>query len=87
VLSRVRRWFSRPPAEYDPMWEPVLERDFEQWNWLNDDERKRLRVVLANFVERWRWEPARGFDLTEEMKVVIAAQASLLLLCTARRYG
>ena len=31
-------------------------------------------------MERWRWEPARGFELTEAMKVVIAAQAALLLL-------
>ncbi len=80
MLSRVRRWFARPPAEFDPAWEPVLERDFEQWSWLADHERERLRILLANFVERWRWEPARGFELTEEMRVVIAAQASLLLL-------
>lgn len=80
MLSRLRRLFIRQQAEFDPAWEEVLARDFEQWTWLRDDEQQRLRLLLANFVEHWRWEPARGFVLTEQMKVLIAGQAALLLL-------
>ena len=37
-------------------------------------------AAVARFVSDTRWEAANGFTLTEEIKVLIAAQASMLLL-------
>jgi len=39
-----------------------------------------MRLLVADFVHDTRWEAASGFDLTEPIRVVIAAQASMLLL-------
>lgn len=39
-----------------------------------------MRALVGSFVATTRWEAARGFRVTEEMEVLIAAQACLLLL-------
>lgn len=77
------RWFRRspdadPPAPID--WEPLLRRRLPGFGSLDDGERARLGELIQAFVRDMRWEAARGFTLTEEMQVVIAAQASLLVL-------
>jgi Mlc titration factor MtfA (ptsG expression regulator) len=65
---------------FDPSWEGALHEQFEHWSLLDVDEATRMRALVARFVHRTRWEAARGFELTEDVKVLIAAQASLLLL-------
>ena len=50
------------------------------WQRLSDDERLRLEVLTNVFVYEKRWEAANGFELTEQMQVLIAAQACLLVL-------
>jgi MtfA peptidase len=67
----------------DPLpesWEAVTARALDHWRYLDDDERARLRDLMAWLLGRKRWEAAQGFGLTDEMRVVIAAQASLLIL-------
>ena len=80
MLSRLKDWLTPSPATFEAAWEDVLTRGFGHWRLLEDGERDRLRTLLAEFVAGWRWEAANGFDLTEEMKVLIAAQAAVLLL-------
>jgi Mlc titration factor MtfA (ptsG expression regulator) len=47
---------------------------------LTDDERERLEhLALALLIEK-QWEAANGFELTDEIRVTIAAQAALLVL-------
>jgi Mlc titration factor MtfA (ptsG expression regulator) len=58
----------------------VLESGFEHWRLLRPAELERMEMLVARFVRRTRWEAAKGFSLTEEIEVLIAAQASLLLL-------
>ena len=72
--------FRTQPAVFDPAWEPILTDGFEHWSLLDDDELDRMRMLVAQFVTRWRWEASRGFELSETIKVLIAAQASMLLL-------
>jgi Mlc titration factor MtfA (ptsG expression regulator) len=50
------------------------------WNLLSDDERTRLEALALGLIAEKRWEAARGFALTDEMRVLIAAQAALLVL-------
>ena len=80
VLDTVRGWFSGEPATFDPSWEPLLTREFDHWSSLNAGELARMRMLVARFVHDVRWEPSNGFELTDEVRVLIAAQASMLLL-------
>jgi Mlc titration factor MtfA (ptsG expression regulator) len=50
------------------------------WHSLTLDERSRLEALTQVFVAEKRWEAARGFRLTDDMRVLIAAQACLLVL-------
>jgi Mlc titration factor MtfA (ptsG expression regulator) len=80
MLSRLRRALLGSPAEFDPRWDGLLSTEFQHWRTLTAGERDRMEWLLAEFVHGWRWEPAKDFDLTEEVKVLIAAQAAMLLL-------
>jgi Mlc titration factor MtfA (ptsG expression regulator) len=61
-------------------WEAIVARSVALWHLLDPDERERLADRLERIVLGKRWEAARGFTLTGEMRVVIAAQAALLIL-------
>jgi len=76
---RQRRRDSRTEP-FPAQWRTVLERRWALWHVLDDDERRRLETRTQAFVADRRWEGAQGFTVTEEMKVLIAAQASLLTI-------
>ena len=78
--GRIRRWFSADEPTFDPTWHVVLEREFEHWRMLDADELERMEMLVAKFVHDTRWEAANGFDLTTDHQILIAAQASMLLL-------
>lgn len=80
ILSTFSRWLRRPVPEFEAAWEPVLAREFDHWSLLDDLELERMRMLVARFVHENDWEAARGMELTDDVKVVIAAQASMLLL-------
>lgn len=80
MLASLRGWFSRSTPVFDEGWRPLLERDFEHWRTLEPDELTRMESLVARFFHRTRWEAAKGFDLTDRIKVLISAQASMLLL-------
>jgi len=65
---------------FPPAWRTVLERRWALWHTLSPDEREQLETLTINFVVGRRWEAARGFTITDEVQVLIAAQACLLLL-------
>jgi MtfA peptidase len=58
----------------------VLERNVKHYLRLTPDDQKRLRDLVQVFVAEKHWEGCGGLQLTEEMKVTIAAQACLLVL-------
>jgi Mlc titration factor MtfA (ptsG expression regulator) len=80
MLGRVRRWLDREAPAFDPAWIALLERDFEHWRLLEPAELDRMQTLVSTFVHHTRWEAASGFELTEDHQVLIAAQASMLLL-------
>lgn len=51
-----------------------------QWPSLDADERQRLGAHVEWMVRSKHWEAARGFALTQEMVITVAAHAGLLLL-------
>jgi hypothetical protein len=80
MFASVRRWLSPSTPEFDPEWRALLERNFDHWLGFAPEEIERMEGLVASFVHRMRWEAANGFELTESIKVLIAAQASVLLL-------
>jgi Mlc titration factor MtfA (ptsG expression regulator) len=80
MLARLRRLLAGAEPVFEDRWRDLLTREFEHWSTLTDDEAERMERLVASFVRGWRWEAAKDFDLTEEVKVLIAAQAAMLLL-------
>ena len=70
----------RPPAGLPDNWIEIVERGVAHWALLDDGERERLGELMEAIIEEKRWEAARGFALTDEVRTVIAAQAALLIL-------
>lgn len=66
---RARRWLDR--------WEDVAE-GLPQWALLAAEERARAGALVEHFARHWRWEAARGFSLTPEVVVTVAASAAVL---------
>jgi Mlc titration factor MtfA (ptsG expression regulator) len=82
MLGRLRRWRWRASVapRFDPDWHRLLDREFEHWRMLGPDELERMEHLVASFFHRTRWEAANRFELTEDLRVLISAQASMLLL-------
>lgn len=53
---------------------------FVWWADLTADERARLEGTALGLIANADWEPANHFEITEEMHVVIAVQAALLVV-------
>lgn len=65
----------------------VVARRLPAWEHLDDTERDRLVDITIELVREVRWEAARGFELTDEMVLTIAAHAALPVLeLGAERY-
>ncbi|MCU1373711.1 MAG: hypothetical protein JWO68_997 [Actinomycetia bacterium] len=72
-------WFRRRAALAEG-WEAIVERAVGHWKYLDDGERDVLASLIEALVTTKRWEAANGFELTDEIRTVIAAQAGLLVL-------
>lgn len=73
-----RRKLLRGPIS--PAWAELLFRNVAQFSQLYPEQRIRLIDHMRLFLAEKRFEAAVGHELTEEMRVTIAAQACLLLL-------
>ncbi len=60
--------------------EELISREVAHWQHLDDGERVRLLATTEWLLRRKTWEAARGFALDDTIRVVIAAQAALLIL-------
>jgi Mlc titration factor MtfA (ptsG expression regulator) len=74
---RRRKILAEPfPAE----WQTALHEDVRLYRTLDRADKAKLRDDLRIFIAEHAWEAARGFDLTDRKKVIIASQACLLTL-------
>ncbi len=80
MIASIRKLLSGERPEFDDAWLLVLEQQFEHWRLLTADELERMQGLVAGFFHNTRWEAANGFTLTDDIKVLIAAQATMLLL-------
>jgi len=67
-------------AESKPHWRTILEHSFPLFNRLTEDDRNELLGHINVFLSEKHFEGCGGLDLTDEIRVTIAAQACLLLL-------
>jgi len=68
---------SRPfPAE----WKAILEKDSSLYRALPSTLKKDLHGLIHIFLDEKRFEGCQGLEVTEDMKLVIACQACLLLV-------
>lgn len=61
-------------------WQSLLERDWPMWQRLPADLRPMLLDRLAHFLERIPFNGAHALVVTEEMRVLVGAQACLITL-------
>lgn len=75
---------SRPepfqPRELPDAWRTRLHVRWPAYATLDDTDRRTLDHLTMEFLDRTRFEGAQGFEVTDEMRVLVAAQASLLLI-------
>ena len=60
--------------------EALIAQHLAVWPLLGDDEQQRLLQITDELLAGKTWEAARDFELTDTVRVVIAAQAALLVL-------
>lgn len=60
--------------------ERVIEQNLAHWHALDDSERNRLLELTDWLLRRKHWEAAGGFHIDDSIRVIIAAQAALLVL-------
>ena len=70
----------RRTSTFNDEWRALLDERMVHWGLLDDDERVLLEAITVHLLDRKRWEAANGFELTETVRLVIAAQAALLAL-------
>lgn len=74
---RRRKWHAQPfPAE----WTAFIAQHCAHWQQLRDFERRQLERLVQVFVAEKEWEGCGGLEITDEVRVTIAAQACILLL-------
>ena len=61
-------------------WLDILQEHVVLYRFLDDDEQTRLRDTLRILLAEKAWEGCKGLELTDELRVTIAALASVLLL-------
>jgi len=61
-------------------WDDCLRKNLAHYCMLSDPERMELQAMVQVLLEEKYWEGCGGLDLTDEIRVTIAAQACLLQL-------
>ena len=79
LLRWIRRHLIRR-RPFPPAWRILLHRTMRFWEGLTADEQARIEDEIRFFIAERHWEGCGGLVLTEEMRVIIAAQACRLLL-------
>ena len=71
-----RRRIRTLPADADSL----FARHLADWDHLSPTDRQRIRDAVTTLLETKKWQAASGFELTDAMCTVIAAQAALMSL-------
>ena len=78
IKRRRRDKLTGEPSPHE--WLEHVERNVEHFAALSPDEQQELLAIIQVLVAEKHWEGCGGLELTDEMRVTVAAQAALLLL-------
>lgn len=67
---------------FPPSWEQTLRDNVFLYSRLSPAEQARLHGLIRGFLEGKSWEGCNGLEITDEVRLTIAAQACVLLLGT-----
>jgi len=67
-------------APFPPAWRELIERNVRLYRHLPESDRLELQGLVQIFLAEKHFEGCGGFEMTDEIKVTIAASACLLLL-------
>ena len=77
MKRKLRRALKEP---FPQDWRDHLSKATPWWSALDDDETSRMEDLIRIFLADKSFEGARGFEPTPEMRLMVAAQACLLVL-------
>jgi Mlc titration factor MtfA (ptsG expression regulator) len=80
TLARRRRHHRALAAPFPQAWRAILHREVYLYQHLPDTLKEQLHNDIKRFLAEKTFEGCGGLTVTEEMKVIIAAEACLLLL-------
>jgi Mlc titration factor MtfA (ptsG expression regulator) len=72
--------------QFPPDWEAFVRTNVAHFAALNDTERTELCAMIQVFLDEKQWEGCGGLELSDEIRVTIAAQACLLQLALPHDY-
>ncbi len=67
-------------APFPAGWQTHLDDNVRLFERLTSDQQERLRDLAVVFVDEKSWEGCGGLDMTDEVRITVAAQACVLLL-------
>lgn len=67
-------------APFPGEWEGLIQKNLPYYHYLNHEEKKGLQDLVQIFIAEKHWLGCNGLKLTDEMRVLIAAHACLLIL-------
>jgi MtfA peptidase len=82
VFATFRKWQRRrlDKLPFPPAWLKILQKRVPYYGLLSLDEQAELRKLIRVFLAEKRFEGCGGLEMTDEIRVTIAAQACILLL-------
>lgn len=79
-FRRARQEREAAAQPFPDAWRTRLAYRWPTYATLDDDEREVLEDLTKRFMARVSFEAAQGFTITDEMRLLVSAQASLLLI-------
>ena len=67
-------------------WERLIQNNIPYYQHLNIEEKKRLQDLIQIFIAEKYWLGCNGLELTDEIRVMIAAHACLMVLALPNDY-
>ena len=67
-------------------WERLIQNNIQYYQHLNNEEKKRLQDLIQIFIAEKHWLGCNNLELTDEIRVMIAAHACLLILALPNDY-
>jgi len=82
TFNWLKRWTQEQKVSvpFPSEWTEILREQFTLYNQLSDADRRGLESLIQGFLLRKRFEGCGGLEITDEIRVLVAAQACLLLL-------